>query len=371
MYGNNNNRQSNWSSSSSSAAAAKFKQTTANWKPRPKIVIDGPLDSASSSQKDNNASLVEEPLVESEALGVKDLKTTVKSLDDNNDCISKTGKQVSDKSSMDDGEDGSSRKPFDICHKKVHSGVKLKKSLLAINKEKRNQKNRGKSIDLLRSGMVLLKNYISIEDQISIIKTCRDLGVGAGGFYQPGYQGGTKLHLKMMCLGKNWDPERKLYSDTRPFDDAKPPEIPDLFHDMVKKAIQDSNAHIKSVNPTAYGREIIRSMSPDLCIVNFYSRSGKLGLHQDKDESENSLKKGLPVVSFSIGDSAEFLYGDTRDIDKVDKVILESGDVLIFGGKSRHIFHGVSSIHPDTVPSSLQETTDMVPGRLNLTFRQY
>ena len=83
------------------------------------------------------------------------------------------------------------------------------------------------------------------------------------------------------------------------------------------------------------------------------------------------MKQGLPVVSFSIGDSSEFLYEDDRDIDKADKVILESGDVLIFGGKSRLVFHGVTSILPKTAPISLLEATDMIPGRLNLTFRRY
>ena len=83
------------------------------------------------------------------------------------------------------------------------------------------------------------------------------------------------------------------------------------------------------------------------------------------------MKQGLPVVSFSIGDAAEFLYGDDRDIDKADKVILESGDVLIFGGKSRLVFHGVTSILSKTAPISLLEANDMIPGRLNLTFRRY
>jgi alkylated DNA repair dioxygenase AlkB len=92
---------------------------------------------------------------------------------------------------------------------------------------------------------------------------------------------------------------------------------------------------------------------------------------QDCDESEASLVKGLPVVSFSIGDSADFLYGDQRDEDKAEQVKLESGDVLIFGGESRHVFHGVSAIHPNTAPKTLLEETNLRPGRLNLTFREY
>lgn len=92
---------------------------------------------------------------------------------------------------------------------------------------------------------------------------------------------------------------------------------------------------------------------------------------QDRDEREESLRRGLPVVSFSLGDTATFLYGDQRDINKAQEVELESGDALIFGGKSRHIFHGVSSIIPNTAPKWLIEETGMLPGRLNLTFRQY
>lgn len=94
-------------------------------------------------------------------------------------------------------------------------------------------------------------------------------------------------------------------------------------------------------------------------------------LFQDKDEGRESLRKGIPIVSFSIGDTAEFLYGDQCDAETANKVMLESGDVLIFGGKSRHIFHGVSKIIPDTAPKTLLEETNFRSGRLNLTFRQH
>ncbi|PWA41644.1 alkylated DNA repair protein AlkB [Artemisia annua] len=296
--------------------------------------------------------------------GNLDFKETPNLLDD--DSISEKLKNIS--------HEPQENKRYDICYKSASKAVKLKPSLAVINREKRNQLNRskqGQNIIMLRPGMVLMKGYISLNDQVSIVKKCRELGLSDGGFYQPAYREGTKLHLKMMCLGKNWDPQTKLYSDTRPSDNAKPPAIPDTFSDMVKKAIRDSNAYLEEKNPNAYAGQLIPSLSPDICIVNFYTESGKLGLHQDKDESPKTLKQGLPVVSFSIGDSAEFLYGDDRDIDTADKVILESGDVLIFGGKSRLVFHGVTSILPKTAPISLQEATDMIPGRLNLTFRRY
>ncbi|KAF7843636.1 Alkylated DNA repair protein AlkB [Senna tora] len=264
--------------------------------------------------------------------------------------------------------------PFDICPPKKPGMVVLKPPLLVKNRERRNETKRNMdsiSGTVLRPGMVLLKGYISSSDQVKIVKRCRDLGLGCGGFYQPGYREGTKLHLKMMCMGKNWDPQTSEYGDHRPIDGAKPPNIPVEFHQITEKAIRESHILIEQDSKTRNPEKILPWMSPNICIVNFYSQHGRLGLHQDKDESEESLRQGLPVVSFSIGDSADFLYGDERDVEKAQKVVLESGDVLIFGGKSRHVFHGVTVIHPNTAPKLLLEGTNLRPGRLNLTFRQY
>ena len=49
---------------------------------------------------------------------------------------------------------------------------------------------------------------------------------------------------------------------------------------------------------------------------------GRLGMHQDKDESRESLRAGIPVVSFSIGDTAEFLYGHSRDEDSAQVMMM-------------------------------------------------
>lgn len=264
--------------------------------------------------------------------------------------------------------------PFDICPPKTVTSVTLKPSLHAMNRQKRNEIKRsveGQNGIELRSGMIHLKGYISLRDQVMIVKSCRDLGLGPGGFYQPGYRDGGKLQLRMMCLGKNWDPEARKYGNNRPYDGAKPPVIPDNLYQLVKKAITDSHSIIRKNSKASNVENILPWMSPDICLVNFYTVNGRLGLHQDCDESQGTLHKGLPVVSFSIGDSADFLYGDQRDEDNAEKVKLESGDVLIFGGKSRHIFHGVTTIHPNTAPKTLLEETNLRPGRLNLTFRQY
>ncbi|KAK1411779.1 hypothetical protein QVD17_32506 [Tagetes erecta] len=342
------------------------------WKPKGKVDVS--LESASCSQNDKSSNMLitEESAAKDVVCGVDDLKLA--SVSGNDDDNSQKVKQFGDKSQNEDVNGRLSHTGFDICQKGVSSVIKLKPPLHKINRDIRNQNKqsmKGKNIIFLRPGMVLMKGYISFDDQVSIVKTCRDLGISAGGFYQPGYSSGTKLHLKMFCLGKNWDPESSKYTEFRPFDKSKPQEIPEKFQGIVKKAIQDSNEFIQGGNRSSDEGRLIPTMSPDICIVNFYNKSGRLGLHQDKDESETSLRKELPVVSFSLGDSAEFLYGETRSIDEAEKVILESGDVLIFGGKSRLIYHGVTSICPDTAPTLLIEATDMSPGRLNLTFRKF
>ncbi|KAG2380591.1 uncharacterized protein HKW66_Vig0248970 [Vigna angularis] len=93
-------------------------------------------------------------------------------------------------------------RPYDICFygKRNHGFVGA--SLYRENKESRIeiQKEWTKG-SILRPGMVLLKNFISHDEQVEIVKVCRELGVGLGGFYQPGYENGAKLRLKMMCLG--------------------------------------------------------------------------------------------------------------------------------------------------------------------------
>ncbi|GJR01322.1 oxoglutarate/iron-dependent dioxygenase [Tanacetum coccineum] len=220
--------------------------------------------------------------------------------------------------------------------------------------------NSESSCEVLGPGMVLLKNYINISDQVKIVNTCQEFGMGPRGFYQPGYKGGAKLNLHMMCFGRNWDPQTK-YDPYYRSDGSQAPPVPDQLISLVESSIQDSQAH----------DDKIPSMYPDICIINFYTTTGRLGLHQDRDESQNSLNRGLPVVSISIGDSAQFMYGNSRDVEKAKEVLLESGDVLIFGGKSRHIYHGVKTIVPNSAPLPLVQQSMLRPGRLNLTFRQY
>ena len=107
-------------------------------------------------------------------------------------------------------------------------------------------------------------------------------------------------------------------------------------------------------------------MRADVCLINWYGADGRMGLHQDKDESRASIDAGVPVVSVSLGDTARFLFGGVRRRDPVESFLLESGDVFVFGGPSRLRYHGVTRIMPGTAPPALA-----LDGRFNLTFRQY
>jgi DNA alkylation damage repair protein AlkB len=155
----------------------------------------------------------------------------------------------------------------------------------------------------------------------------------------------------MLCLGRHWNARTYSYEERRSDIDGRPaPPLPSGLADLAARA----------------GREAGFEFAPDLCIVNWYGASSRMGLHQDKDESRESIAAGAPVVSLSIGDSARFLFGGLKRKDPVEKVLLESGDVFVFGGESRLRYHGITRILPG---SSLRHLG--FEGRLNLTFRKY
>jgi DNA alkylation damage repair protein AlkB len=155
----------------------------------------------------------------------------------------------------------------------------------------------------------------------------------------------------MLCLGRHWNGKLYKYEATRSdFDGLPAPPLPAEF-----KSIADRIA--ASVGMT---------LDADLCILNYYDADGRMGVHQDKDESSESIAAGIPVVSISLGDTARFLFGGPRRRDPVESRLLHSGDAFVFGGPARLRYHGVSRILPQTAPPELALT-----GRFNLTFRQY
>ena len=97
-------------------------------------------------------------------------------------------------------------------------------------------------------------------------------------------------------------------------------------------------------------RADLRGYDPDACLINRYSAGAKLGLHQDRDEEDD----WAPIVSVSLGLPAVFLWGGKRRGDPVRRLRVENGDVVVWGGPARFIYHGVAPFkggeHPLTGP---------------------
>ena len=100
----------------------------------------------------------------------------------------------------------------------------------------------------------------------------------------------------MMCLGLDWDPQSRNYGKIRHIDGTRPPNIPDQFNLLVKRAIEGAHSLIRKEAQVSNVEDMLPSMSPNICIFNFYITSERFSLHQDRDESRESLRKGLPVV---------------------------------------------------------------------------
>jgi alkylated DNA repair protein (DNA oxidative demethylase) len=98
---------------------------------------------------------------------------------------------------------------------------------------------------------------------------------------------------------------------------------------------------------------------PDACLINRYVPGARLSLHQDRNERDFSQ----PIVSVSLGLPAIFRIGGQERRQPLLDVVLEDGDIVVFGGPARLAFHGVKK---------LAAGTHAVLGacRINLTFRQ-
>jgi alkylated DNA repair protein (DNA oxidative demethylase) len=98
--------------------------------------------------------------------------------------------------------------------------------------------------------------------------------------------------------------------------------------------------------------------APDACLINRYAAGARLTAHRDADEQNFAQ----PIVSVSLGLPASFaFYGLTRG-GKGRSVALVDGDVLVWGGPSRLVYHAVRPVKPGHHPL----TGDC---RYNLTFR--
>jgi alkylated DNA repair protein (DNA oxidative demethylase) len=139
----------------------------------------------------------------------------------------------------------------------------------------------------------------------------------------------------------------------RRWDSANPanPKVPRMWPSMPRLL---SDFAIRCAVRSSFPR-----FRPDSCHINRYQAGTKLGLHQDRHECDMSQ----PIVSISLGLECVFLLGGLQRTDATKRILLEHGDVIVWGGPSRMRFHGVLPLKPGHHGLT-------GPYRYNLTFRK-
>jgi alkylated DNA repair protein (DNA oxidative demethylase) len=159
--------------------------------------------------------------------------------------------------------------------------------------------------------------------------------------------GGFRMSVALTNCGRfGWTTDRRGYRYSRiDPETAQPwPQMPNVFLEL---AI------------TAAGKAGFPQFEPDACLINSYEPASRLSLHQDKNERcFNS-----PIVSVSLGIPATFLFGGHERADKVQRIRLLHGDVVVWGGEDRMRYHGVSPMKEAFHPL-------LGSKRINFTFRK-
>ncbi|MCB8879143.1 alpha-ketoglutarate-dependent dioxygenase AlkB [Acidisoma cellulosilytica] len=158
---------------------------------------------------------------------------------------------------------------------------------------------------------------------------------------------GGKLAAAMTSAGASgWvsDARGYRYESRDPLTGQSWPAMPDAFLVLADTAAAEAG---------------FPGFAPDTCLINRYAVRAGMGLHRDGDERDFDQ----PIVSVSLGLPAVFLVGGMEKDEKPFSVGLESGDVLVFGGPARLLFHGIRPVKPGDDPL-------FGPFRYNLTFRR-
>ncbi|MBM7343884.1 DNA oxidative demethylase AlkB [Pantoea coffeiphila] len=159
--------------------------------------------------------------------------------------------------------------------------------------------------------------------------------------------GGHRMSVAMTnCgdLGWTTDSRGYQYSEQDNAGGTRWPPMPTLFRQLAVSCAAEAG---------------FPHFNPDACLLNRYEPGAKLTLHQDKDERD--LRQ--PIVSVSLGLPAVFQFGGFERSDATMRVLLEHGDVVVWGGPSRLRYHGILPLKPGIHPQA-------GAFRFNLTFRR-
>jgi len=191
---------------------------------------------------------------------------------------------------------------------------------------------------------VLLRGFVT--DVPAILSDVRRIAEAAP-FRHLVTPGGYTMSVAMTNCGRvGWVSDRTGYRYDPIDPDSKLPwpPMPERFLNLARAAAANAG---------------FEGYDPDACLINRYVPGSKLGLHQDRDEKD----AWAPIVSVSLGLPATFLWGGKKRGDPIRRLRVESGDVAVWGGPARFVYHGVAPLkageHPDTGQV-----------RINLTFRK-
>ena len=105
------------------------------------------------------------------------------------------------------------------------------------------------------------------------------------------------------------------------------------------------------------------SCRPSHCLINYYTSASGLKWHRDIYKNDGDGDQ--PIINLSVG--ASCVFGLQDQTGRTHKVLLRSGDALLFGGPSRFIRHAVLKVKLHDRPQWM--AADDAPYRLSFTFR--
>lgn len=71
--------------------------------------------------------------------------------------------------------------------------------------------------------------------------------------------------------------------------------------------------HRRNSQVSIFTKEGVHSINLDNGFINFYSGIGRLDLHQNEDNSRDSVEQGLLVIFVTIGGISNFVFGGTSN----------------------------------------------------------
>jgi DNA oxidative demethylase len=159
--------------------------------------------------------------------------------------------------------------------------------------------------------------------------------------------GGLRMSVGMTNCGRaGWVTDHKgyRYEHVDPITGKPWPAMPDVFLHLAASAAEAAG---------------YPDFEPDACLINLYEPETRLSLHRDENERDLTA----PIVSVSLGLPATFLFGGNRRSDRPRRILLQSGDVVVWGGADRLVYHGVAPVADGEDPLTGNR-------RINLTFRK-